>query len=96
MSLSADRTRLFQSWLEEHRGIIVKVTRSFAPTPADAADLQQELMLQLWISLPGFSGQAKATRLARRRPGTWRRDSVCRARALVLVGVRWVMVIRSK
>ena len=63
MSPTADHESRFQLWLEEHRGIVVKVTRSFTSTPADAADLQQELLLQLWLSLPSFAGQAK--------PSTW-------------------------
>ena len=63
MSPSADHDTLFKSWLEEHRGIVVKVTRSFAPAAADAADLQQEMLLQLWISLTSYAGQAK--------PSTW-------------------------
>ena len=63
MSLPADPTALFQAWLAEHRGIVVRVTRTFAFSPADAADLQQEMLLQLWISLPAYAGQAK--------PSTW-------------------------
>ena len=54
---------LFQRWIEEHRGIMVKVMRSFTSEPADAADLQQEMLLQLWLSLPNYAGQAK--------PSTW-------------------------
>ena len=47
MNPPADHAALFKAWLEEHRGIIVKVARSFAPSPVDAADLQQEMLLQL-------------------------------------------------
>jgi RNA polymerase sigma-70 factor (ECF subfamily) len=60
---SLDHEPLFKSWLEEHRGIVVKVARSFAQSPSDFADLQQEAMLQLWISMASFAGQAK--------PSTW-------------------------
>lgn len=60
---AADRETVFRSWLEEHRGIIMKVTRSFARSASERADLQQEMMLQLWISLAAFRGQAK--------PSTW-------------------------
>ena len=63
MSPLVDRESLFKTWLEEHRGIVVKVTRSFAQTSSDMADLQQELLLQLWIALPRYAGQAK--------PSTW-------------------------
>ncbi len=59
----AENLPLFQSWLSAHRGIVVKVARSFASSPADVKDLQQELLLQLWLSLPNFAGQAK--------PSTW-------------------------
>ena len=75
----ADHQLLFKSWLEEHRGIIVRITRSFAPAPADAADLQQELLLQLWISLPSYAGQAKPStwiyRVCLNTALTWRRGT---------------------
>ena len=63
MSSAREKTALFKAWLEEHRGILIKVTRSFAPAPADAADLQQEMRLQLWTSISSYAGQAK--------PSTW-------------------------
>jgi RNA polymerase sigma-70 factor, ECF subfamily len=49
----------FRAWLRAHGGILSKVTRSFARSAADAADLRQEILLQLWISVPAFAGQAK-------------------------------------
>ena len=82
MSPSADPASLFQSWLEEHRGIVVKVTRSFAATPADAADLEQEILLHIWLSLPNFSGQAKTStwiyRVCLNTALTWRRGTARR------------------
>ena len=84
MSPSADPASLFQSWLEEHRGIVVKVTRSFAATPADAADLEQEILLHIWLSLPNFSGQAKTStwiyRVCLNTALTWRRGTARRER----------------
>ena len=84
MNPPADRAPLFKAWLAEHRGIIVKVTRSFAPVPADAADLQQEMLLQLWISLPAFAGQAKPStwiyRVCLNTALTWRRGATRRER----------------
>ncbi len=79
MSPTSSHESLFQAWLEEHRGIVVKVTRSFAATPADAADLQQELLLQLWISLSSYAGQAKPStwiyRVCLNTALTWRRGT---------------------
>lgn len=63
MPSAPDREILFPAWLEEHRGIIMKVTASFARSPSDLADLRQEALLQLWMSLKTFRGQAK--------PSTW-------------------------
>lgn len=51
----------FKALLDEHRGILARVTRSFAHSPAEADDLQQEMMLQMWISLPTFGGLSKAS-----------------------------------
>ena len=86
MRPAPDKTSLFQAWLEEHRGIVVKVTRSFAPLPADAADLQQEMLLQLWTSLSSFAGQAKPStwiyRICLNTALTWRRGTARRERRI--------------
>jgi RNA polymerase sigma-70 factor (ECF subfamily) len=82
MSPPADRQSVFQSWLETHRGIVIKVARSFAPAAADVADLQQELLLQLWLSLPNFSGQSQPStwiyRVCLNTALTWRRGTTRR------------------
>lgn len=51
------------AWLQEHRGIFVKISRAFARGEVDVAELQQEMVFQVWQSLGGFEGQAK--------PATW-------------------------
>src|SRR5260221_5279137 len=82
MSPAPNRESLFEAWLAEHRGIVVKVTRSFAPAPADAADLQQEMLLQLWTSLSSYAGQAKPStwiyRVCLNTALTWRRGTARR------------------
>lgn len=86
MNPSADPKALFTAWLAEHRGIVVKVARSFAPAPADASDLQQEMLLQLWTSLSSFAGQAKPStwiyRVCLNTALTWRRGTVRRENRL--------------
>jgi RNA polymerase sigma-70 factor (ECF subfamily) len=68
---------LFTAWLREHRGILFKVARSFASDPATEGDLMQEMMLQLWRSLPRFAGGAKPStwiyRVCLNTAMTWRR-----------------------
>ena len=57
------RETRFLGWMDDHRGILVKVARSFASEPADQEELIQEMAVQLWQSLNRFQGQSK--------PGTW-------------------------
>ena len=84
MTAPSHYSALFKTWLDEHRGIIVRVTRSFAPVPADAADLQQEILLQLWMSLKSFANQSKPStwiyRVALNTALTWRRGTMRRER----------------
>lgn len=53
----------FAAWLDEHGAILRQLSRVYAPEPADADELQQEMMVQLWRSVPRFAGQSK--------PSTW-------------------------
>jgi RNA polymerase sigma-70 factor (ECF subfamily) len=82
MSPAPEKIALFHTWLEEHRGILIKVSRSFASAPADAAELLQEMRLQLWTSLSSFAGQAKPStwiyRVCLNTALTWRRSRVRR------------------
>jgi RNA polymerase sigma-70 factor (ECF subfamily) len=90
VGFTTDQTLQFKTWLEEHRGILVKVTRAYAVTAADQADLQQELRLQLWISLKHYTGQAKVStwiyRVCLNTAMTWRRGAV-RREARIEAGV---------
>ncbi len=58
-----DLQEVFKGWLQEHTGLIYKVARAFATGDADRQDLIQEILLQMWCSLPRFEGKAK--------PSTW-------------------------
>jgi RNA polymerase sigma-70 factor (ECF subfamily) len=51
----------FRQWLTEHMGLLVTVVRSFADKPDDADDLLQEILLQIWLSLPNFRNGSKPT-----------------------------------
>ncbi|MBI5380709.1 MAG: sigma-70 family RNA polymerase sigma factor [Opitutae bacterium] len=86
MTSPAPTAERFQLWLAEHRGIVIKVARSFAPTPGDAADLQQEILLQLWLSLENYAGQAKLStwiyRVSLNTALTWRRGVARRERRI--------------
>ena len=68
----------FRQWLGEHTGLLVKVVRSFAEGPADQDDLFQEILLQVWLSLPNFRDDSKPTtwlyRVALNTALAWKRS----------------------
>jgi RNA polymerase sigma-70 factor (ECF subfamily) len=54
---------LFKSLLDTHRGAVLKVARAYTFTTEDCQDLAQEILLQVWCSLPRFEGRSC--------PATW-------------------------
>jgi RNA polymerase sigma-70 factor (ECF subfamily) len=52
---------LFEEWLRQYGGLILRIARSYTRTDEDRDDLAQEILLQLWRSLPRFAGQASAS-----------------------------------
>lgn len=73
---------LFKNWLVEHRGTVLKVARAYTLTAEDGQDLAQEILLQVWRSLPQFQGQASTTtwcyRVALNTALAWHRNERCR------------------
>jgi RNA polymerase sigma-70 factor (ECF subfamily) len=63
MAKDLGRESRFAAWIAEHRGIFFKVARAYADDRTDQAELQQEMAVQLWRSLPYFREQCK--------PSTW-------------------------
>ncbi len=55
--------QVFDEWMANHQGIIVKIVRSFTTRAADSEDLTQDIMLAIWRSISSFRGDAK--------PSTW-------------------------
>lgn len=50
---------IFKDWLTEHQGLMFKIIRAYTDKPPDADDLFQDILTQLWISIPRFNGQSK-------------------------------------
>jgi RNA polymerase sigma-70 factor (ECF subfamily) len=57
--LSNERETIFIRWLDEHKGLIYKIARAFTHSAEHLEDLFQDILLQLWISLPNFQQNAK-------------------------------------
>src|SRR5580698_7065345 len=72
-----EQEAIFQRWLGAHTGIMLKVVRGWAALPPDQEDLFQNVLLQVWSSIPAFRGEAKETtwiyRVAFNTALAWRR-----------------------
>jgi RNA polymerase sigma factor (sigma-70 family) len=53
--------RDFIEMINSHRGIIYKVVHMYVHDAEDREDLFQEIIFQLWRSLPSFRGESKAS-----------------------------------
>lgn len=75
--LAGEPDRLFKHWLGEHKGLMFKVVRAYADSPEDQDDLLQEILLQVWSSIPAFRGNAKVStwiyRVALNTAFAWKR-----------------------
>ncbi|CCH52200.1 RNA polymerase sigma-70 factor, ECF subfamily [Fibrisoma limi BUZ 3] len=58
-----EQNHTFNEWLVRYKALLFKVVRSYAWTAMDQDDLFQEVIIQIWRSVPGFRGQAS--------PMTW-------------------------
>lgn len=72
------RELLLRDWLREHGAAVLKVARAYTLTPQDCEDLAQEILLQVWRSLPQFQGRAStatwAYRVALNTALSWSRN----------------------
>lgn len=75
---AGDLESRFKHWLVEHGGAVLRVARAYTYSADDCQDLAQEILLQVWRSLPRFEGRASAAtwayRVALNTALTWRRD----------------------
>lgn len=56
-----EQRRIFRDWLNSHKGLLFKVVRAFASDQMDRDDLFQEIMIQVWHSIPGFAQKSAVT-----------------------------------
>ena len=72
-----DPETLYKAWLRDYGGIVVKVARAYTRTAEDCEDLAQDILFQVWRSLPGFQGRSTPStwfyRVALNTASAWRR-----------------------
>ena len=47
-----EHEHIFEDWLNQYKGLIFKVVRAYAFTVMDQDHLFQEIIIQLWHSIP--------------------------------------------
>jgi RNA polymerase sigma-70 factor (ECF subfamily) len=74
----------FADWYAAHRGILLRVSRAYGRGLREAAELEQEMLFQLWSALPRFAQQSKPStwvyRVCLNTALTWRRGAGRRER----------------
>lgn len=50
----SQQQQIFETWLNEHKGIFFKVIRSYASVAEDQEDLFQEIAVNVWRSVANF------------------------------------------
>ncbi len=57
----SEQNHIFDKWLGQHKALLFKVVRAYAVTAMDQDDLFQEIIIQVWHSIPTFKQQSSNT-----------------------------------
>ena len=49
-----EQKHIFESWVSQYKGLLFKIVRAYTSTPMDQDDLFQEIIIQVWNSIPSF------------------------------------------
>jgi len=55
-----EQLNILEEWLSLHKGLIFKIVRAYAVTIMDRDDLFQEIIIQVWRSIPAFRQESSA------------------------------------
>ena len=53
-----EQQQIFGDWLSQHKAVIFKIVRAYTFTVMEQDDLFQEIIIQVWHSVPKFRGEA--------------------------------------
>jgi RNA polymerase sigma-70 factor (ECF subfamily) len=56
-----EQKQIFEQWLGTHKGLIFKILMVYAFTAMDRDDLFQEILIQVWRSVPAFRHESAVT-----------------------------------
>lgn len=49
-----EQKHIFENWFDQYKGLLFKIVRAYTSTPMDQDDLFQEIIIQIWNSIPAF------------------------------------------
>ena len=56
-----EQKQIFEEWLSQHKALIFKIVRVYGFTAIDQDDLFQEIIIQVWHSIPAFRKESSVT-----------------------------------
>jgi RNA polymerase sigma-70 factor, ECF subfamily len=56
-----EQEHIFDQWVIQYKGLIFKIVRTYALTAMDREDLFQEIIIQVWHSIPAFRQESSVT-----------------------------------
>jgi len=56
-----EQQHIFEEWLALHKGLIFRIVRAYAFKAMDQDDLFQEIIIQVWHSVPAFRQESSTT-----------------------------------
>ena len=78
--LKDNQEEIFVQWLGKYKKLIFKIVKAHEDSPQDQDDLFQEILLQIWSSIPNFEHKARETtwiyRVALNTAMLWKRGQV--------------------
>ncbi len=55
MRQAKEESQVFHNLIEQHKGILIKVARTYCKNEDDRQDLMQEMMVQIWKAMPRYN-----------------------------------------
>ena len=56
-----EQQQIFEDWLSQHKALIFKIVRAYTFTVMEQDDLFQEIIIQVWHSIPAFRRESSVT-----------------------------------
>ena len=91
-----EQKQIFEEWLSQHKALIFKIVRAYAFNTTDQDDLFQEIIIQVWHSIPAFRKESAVTtwlyRVSLNNAIKWTKKERKHSRSETIDGVEHILV----